>query len=281
MKLMVAGIQMVCVEEAAANVEKAVYWLKAAADQGARLACLPELCTTAWFPREMNPDHYELAVSPSHKLFQPIRRIAIEREMVIVVPFFEKAAPGRYHNSAMVIDTDSRILGRYRKNHIPQAPGYQEKYYFAPGDGGFPVFETRYGRIAVQICWDNMFFEGTRILALRGAQLVCAPTATATFAAHAQWETIIAAQALASQIFILRVNRIGSEGDLHFYGRSFCVDPQGQFVLAPVDDREGAFVAELDLARLETVRREWPLWRDRRPEIYGEIAASSAQDRLF
>jgi N-carbamoylputrescine amidase len=170
-----------------------------------------------------------------------------------------------------VIDSTGQILGVYRKVHIPQIPLWEEKSYFAPGNTGFPVFETAYGRIGVQICWDNFFPEGTRCLALRGAQIVFSPTAAA-FASQERWQTMISANAMANGLFIMRVNRVGSEEKQDFYGKSFCVGPEGALLGSPSGMKEGILFADIDFQRINRYRQEYPFLGDRRPDTYGEIA---------
>jgi N-carbamoylputrescine amidase len=166
-------------------------------------------------------------------------------------------------------------LGKYRKNHIPQIPNYEEKFYFRPGDLGYPVFPTGFATLGIQICWDNFFPEGSRILALRGAELILAPTATSTLAAIPKWEKMIASHAIANGIFVFRINRVGREGKIAFYGRSFCADPHGEFLCEPSGQGDGAIFADIDLGMVREARETWAFFRDRRPEIYGELAGKT------
>jgi N-carbamoylputrescine amidase len=171
----------------------------------------------------------------------------------------------------VVIDANGHLLGMYRKNHIPDLPNYQEKYYFRPGNLGFPVFKTRYATLGVQTCWDNFFPEGARTLALKGAELLICPTACSTGTGAPKWDRAIAAHAVYNSLYAFRVNRIGAEGPMSFYGRSFCVDPHGDFVTEPAGAIEGVVLADLDLDRIGLVRSDWTFLKDRRPEIYGEL----------
>jgi N-carbamoylputrescine amidase len=170
----------------------------------------------------------------------------------------------------VIIDAGGAILGSYRKSHVPQIPLWEERFYFAPGNHGFPIFETRFGVIGVQICWDNFFPEGSRILALKGAQIIFSPTAAA-FASQKRWETVITANAITNGVYIFRVNRVGKEEKQDFYGMSFCVSPEGELLGPPTGMKEGIALIDIDLKQIQKVRKEWPFSKDRRPEVYGEI----------
>jgi len=196
--------------------------------------------------------------------------------LVIVLPIFERADAGRYYNSAAVIDADGRLLGTYRKMHVPLLPLWQEKYYFAPGDAGWPVFDTAAGRIGVQICWDNFFPEGSRILALKGAGLIISPTAAA-FASKERWKTALAANAVTNGLFLFRVNRIGDEESHSFYGQSFCVNPEGEMAGSPGGDKEGLFEAKIDLSDVGKTQNLYPYLKLRRPETYGDITRPKSE----
>jgi N-carbamoylputrescine amidase len=265
-----AGVQISCLENKERNVEKAVKFAEIAADKGAQIICFQELFTTHWFPREMNPSYFSLAEEISGPSIQRMAELARERRVVLVCPIFEKAGEKAYFNSAAVIDAGGSTLGCYRKVHVPQIPLWEEKYYFAPGDLGFPVFETEFGVIGVQICWDNFFPEGTRVLALKGAQMIFAPTAAA-FASHKRWETVISGNAISNGVYIFRVNRVGSEEKQDFYGKSFCVSPEGDLLVPPTGMNEGIALIDVDLKQIETVRKEWSFFKDRRPETYEEM----------
>ena len=167
-----------------------------------------------------------------------------------------------------MFDADGTLLGRYRKNHIPQLPNYQERFYFQPGNLGFPVFATRYATVGVQISWDNFFPEGMRLLALAGAELVFAPTSASVVASHSKWERAIVASAVYNGLFVFRVNRVEGEDELSFYGKSFCADPNGDFVVEPSGGGEGVILAEIDTTWVKAVREAWPFLQNRRPESY-------------
>lgn len=268
--LKIAGIQMHCSPDKKKNLEKAQQLALIAAEGGARIVCFQELFHTHWFPADINSIHFQLAESIPGPTTDVFSALALQNQIVIILPMFEKDAHGLYFNTAVIIDTGGQILGKYRKVHIPQIPLWEEKAYFQPGDLGFPVFSTPYARVGVQICWDNFFPEGARILALKGAQIIFSPTAAA-FASQAKWEKVICANAAMSGVFIFRVNRVGQEIKQHFYGQSFCADPEGELVDLPSGRQEGVVMINLDLQEIERTRRVWTFLRDRRPETYGEI----------
>jgi len=271
--LKIAGIQMNCFQDKKKNLEKAKRLAEIAAERGARMICFPELFNTPWFPRDISPEHFHLSEEVPGPTTEMMQGVAQNMELVMVLPFFEKDPRGLYFNTAVVIDADGEILGKYRKIHVPQLPLWEEKAYFHPGNLGFPVFPTRYARVGVQICWDNFFPEGSRILALKGAQIIFSPTAAAT-ASQEKWEKVICANAATNEVFILRVNRVGREDKQNFYGRSFCASPEGELVDQPSGAQEGAVIFTIDLAEIERTRRVWTFLRDRRPEIYEELLAS-------
>jgi len=266
----VAGVQMFCSEEKERNVEKAVRLAQIAAEKGAQIICFQELFITHWFPKEMDRKHFTLAENLKGPSLGRMREVARAHEIALVCPFFEEGEEGGFYNTAVVIDAGGEVLGRYRKIHIPQIPLWEEKYYFAPGNLGFPVFHTKFAAIGIQVCWDNFFPEGSRILALKGAQIIFSPTAAA-FASQKRWETVISGNAISNGVFVFRVNRVGSEEKQDFYGKSFCVSPEGEMVDRPTGMKEGIALVEIDLGDVERVRREWSFFKDRRPETYGEI----------
>jgi N-carbamoylputrescine amidase len=266
----VAGVQMFCSEEKERNVDKAVRLAQIAAEKGAQIICFQELFSTHWFPKEMDRKHFTLAENLKGPSLGRMREVARTHEIALVCPFFEEGEEGGFYNTAVVFDAGGEILGRYRKIHVPQIPLWEEKYYFAPGNLGFPVFHTRFAAIGIQVCWDNFFPEGSRILALKGAQIIFSPTAAA-FASQKRWETVISGNAISNGVFVFRVNRVGSEEKQDFYGKSFCVSPEGEMVDRPTGMKEGIALVEMDLGDVERVRREWSFFKDRRPETYGEI----------
>ena len=265
-----AGIQLSCGVEKDRNLEKAIKFARVAVEKGANIICFPELFSTLWFPKEMDPQYFSLAEGREGPLIQSFQEIAREEDVVVVCPVFEKEDEKTYYNSAVVIDAGGAILGTYRKIHVPQIPLWEERYYFAPGNLGFPVFETKFASLGVQICWDNFFPEGARILALKGAQVIFAPTAAA-FASMKRWETVISGHAISNGVFIFRVNRVGSEEKQDFYGHSFCVSPEGGLMDNPTGMQESIVLVDVDLGLIEQVRKEWTFFRDRRPETYREL----------
>ena len=201
--------------------------------------------------------------------------LAKKHEMVIVVPIYERAkVAGVYYNSAAVIDADGSFLGTYRKNHIPHTNGFWEKYFFKPGNYGYPVFETRYATIGVYICYDRHFPEGARLLGLNGAEIVFNPSATVAGLSEYLWKLEQPAHAVANGYFLGAINRVGTEPPWNigeFYGQSYFVDPRGQFIAEASRDKDEVVVAEMDLDLIEEVRRTWQFYRDRRPDTYGDM----------
>ena len=264
----IAGIQMGAGPDVEKNIGRAAELAEVAAEKGAVVIGFPELCLTPWFPREEDPVHFALAREAASGIFEPVLRSSLKRQTVIILPFFE-ASGGAYYNSAAVIDR-GKVLGMYRKVHLPAIPLYREQFYFTPGDTHFPVFETSRGRIGVQICWDNLFPEGTRILALKGAEIVFAPTA-ASQERHGHWERAVSANAFANNLFVFRVNRVGHEDGISFYGRSFCADPWGELVSGLAGGREAVVLADISLADREAANETWGFLRQRRPQEYGDL----------
>jgi N-carbamoylputrescine amidase len=268
------------------NLKKTVSWVKKAAKQGAQVICLPELYRSQYFCQKEDFKTFDLAETipgPSTEAFQKVAR---ENKVAIVVPIFEKRAPGVYHNSAVIIDSDGKNLGIYRKMHIPDDPGFYEKYYFTPGDLGFKSFKTNYGTIGTLICWDQWYPEGARLTALKGADVLFYPTAIGWHPAEKEkygqaqrdsWITIQRSHAIANGVYVASVNRTGFEqpakeqGGIMFWGSSFICDPQGVLIAQASEDKEEIVMADVDLNHLEKIRRNWPFLRDRRIDAYGEI----------
>ena len=274
--LKLAGIQITCSEEKERNIEKAIRFTKIAIEKGAQIICFQELFTTHWFPREMNKRFFSLAEKADGLTIDTMRRLAKEYGVALICPIFE-IEENSFYNSAVVIDADGEILGSYRKIHVPQIPLWEERYYFSSGNHGFPVFETKFAPIGIQICWDNFFPEGSRILALKGAKILFSPTAAA-FAPQRRWETVISSNAIVNGVYIFRVNRVGSEEKQDFYGRSFCISPEGELLDKPTGLKDSIALIEVDLKNIDKTRKEWPFLRDRRPELYREIAESMEQN---
>jgi beta-ureidopropionase len=220
-------------------------------------------------------EHYKWAEPvPDGPTVQRMQSLAEETGMVLVVPVFEIESAGNYYNTAAVIDADGSYLGKYRKHHIPQVKGFWEKFYFRPGNVGWPVFDTAVGKVGVYICYDRHFPEGWRALGLAGAQIVYNPSATSRSLSSYLWKLEQPAAAVANEYFIAAINRVGVEeyGDNDFYGTSYFVDPRGQFVGEPASDRdEELVVRDLDLGLIDEVRQNWAFYRDRRPDAYGPL----------
>ena len=264
-----AGIQVSCSEEKERNIEKAVRFAKIAIEKGAHIICFQELFTTHWFPREMNKRYFSLAEKADGPTVGMMQKLAGEYGVALICPIFE-IEEDSFYNAAIVIDAGGEILGSYRKIHIPQIPLWEERYYFSSGNHGFPVFKTKFAPVGIQICWDNFFPEGSRILALKGAKVLFSPTAAA-FASQRKWETVISSNGIANGVYIFRVNRVGSEEKQDFYGRSFCVSPEGELMDKPTGMKDSIALIEIDLKNVDKARKEWPFFKDRRPDNYKEI----------
>ncbi len=284
-KFRIGLVQMACSPDPNINLERTIGKIREAASQGAEIVCLQELFRSQYFCREENADRFALAETLPGPSTQALSKIAAELKIALVASLFEKRAQGLYHNTAAVIDADGALLGVYRKMHIPDDPLYYEKFYFTPGDLGFLNFNTRYGRIGVQICWDQWYPEGARITALQGAHVLFYPTAIGWHPAEkaqagaAQldaWKTIQRAHAIANGVYVAAVNRVGFEGPpdngLEFWGSSFVAGPFGQILAEASTDREEILIVECDPAEIDEVRRNWPFLRDRRIDAYAPVA---------
>jgi len=283
-KFRVGLVQMACSPDPAENLAKAEGGVREAAARGAQIVCLQELFRSQYFCREENAALFDLAEPIPGPSTHALGRLAAEAGVVIVASLFERRTAGVYHNTAAIIDADGALLGIYRKMHIPDDPLYFEKFYFTPGDLGFRAFDTRYGRIAALVCWDQWYPEAARLAALAGAQILFYPTAIGWHPAekpefgaaqHDAWRTIQRAHAIANGVYVAAVNRVGFEGPaehgLEFWGGSFAADPFGQVVAQAPHDREQILIVECDTGRIEEVRRNWPFLRDRRIDAYGDI----------
>jgi N-carbamoylputrescine amidase len=277
---------MSCSADTDENLAKAVERTREAAARGAQIVCLPELFRSQYFCREENAALFDLAEPVPGPSTDALCRLARELDVSIIAPLFERRAAGVYHNTAVAIDASGAILGRYRKMHIPDDPLYYEKFYFTPGDLGFPNFDTKYGRVSSLVCWDQWYPEAARLAALGGAEIVFYPTAIGWHprekaqhgrAQHDAWRTIQRAHAIANGVYVAAVNRVGFEGPpeqgIEFWGGSFVCDPFGQVIAEASHEREEILVAECDPRRAEEVRRNWPFLRDRRIDAYGPITA--------
>ena len=246
-----------------------------AAAQGAQVMCYQELFYGPYFCQVQDAEFYSWAEAiPDGPTTKRMQELAAETGMVLVVPMYEQEQPGVLYNTAAVIDADGTYLGKYRKTHIPQVNGFWEKFYFRPGNLGFPVFETAAGKVGVYICYDRHFPEGWRALGLGGAQMVFNPSATSRSHSSYIWQVEQPASAVANMYFVGAINRIGKEelGENDFYGTSYFADPRGQFVDGTASDQEEELlVRDLDLDLIEEVRAQWAFYRDRRPETYDSI----------
>ena len=259
-----------------ANIDKHLELISRAGAEGVQILCMQEIFTGPYFCAEQNPRWYDsverIPDGPTTKLMQ---KYAKKFEMVIVVPLYEEESPGVYYNTAAVIDADGTYLGKYRKNHIPHvAPGFWEKYYFKPGNLGYPTFDTRYARVGVYICYDRHFPEGARELGLNGAEIVFNPSATVAGLSEYLWKLEQPAHAVANGYFVGAINRVGYEAPWNigeFYGQSYFCDPRGQFLATGSRDKDELVIAELDLDKIREVRNTWQFFRDRRPETYGGL----------
>ena len=256
-----------------ANVDKHMEMIEKAGKEGVQILCMQEIFTGPYFCAEQTPRWYEatehIPDGPTTRLMQ---EVAKKYQMVIVVPLYEEESTGVYYNTAAVIDADGTYLGKYRKNHIPQvAPGFWEKYYFKPGNLGYPVFQTRYAKVGVYICYDRHFPEGARELGLNGAEIVFNPSATVAGLSEYLWKLEQPAHAVANGYFVGAINRVGYEAPWNigeFYGQSYFCDPRGKFLAEAKRDTDELVIADLDLDTIREVRNTWQFFRDRRPETY-------------
>ena len=285
-KFSVGLVQMSCGRDPGANLEKAISRVEEAAGKGASIVCLPELFRSRYFCQREDAKLFDLAETVPGPTTEALGAIARRLGVAIIAPIFERRASGLYHNSAAVIGRDGRIAGLYRKMHIPDDPAYFEKFYFTPGDRGFPAFDTGAGKIATLICWDQWYPEGARLAALAGASVLFYPTAIGWHphekaehgaAQRDAWKTVQRGHAIANGLYVAAVNRVGHEtpeeggAGIEFWGTSFVADPQGVLVAEASTDREEVLVAEIDPERMEDVRRNWPFLRDRRIDAYSGI----------
>jgi N-carbamoylputrescine amidase len=286
-----AAAQFACTWDRAANIAKAKAMVKRAAGEGARIVLLPELFETPYFCQDQSAEHFALAQPfKGNTLIAQFSSLAKELAVVLPLSFFERARNAHYNALAM-IDADGQVLGRYRKSHIPDGPGYQEKFYFHPGDSGFKTWQTRYGKFGSAICWDQWFPESARIMALQGADAIFYPTAIGSEPPPAppldsrdHWRRVMQGHAAANYLPVVAANRIGVEqgatGNLRFYGSSFIAGPTGEIVAELSREEEGIILASFDFAAIEKARSSWGLFRDRRPDLYGAIlTADGGEDQ--
>ncbi len=261
------------------NVDRTEDLIRRAASEGANVICLQELFNTNYFCASINQDNFDLAESIPGPTTARLASLALDLSVVLFVPMFERAAAGIYFNSMVVIGANGSLLGSYRKMHIPEDPGFHEKYYFTPGDLGYKVFDTEYGKIGTLICWDQWFPEAARLTALMGAELLVYPTAIGTLHTEndtdkkqfsSAWKTIQRSHAIANGCFVASINRVGKEDASSFWGGSFIAGPFGE-ILAEGGESEEIITAEIDLSTIESQRQIWPFFRDRRIDSYENI----------
>ena len=288
MKIKVAATQMRCDWEIENNLKKSINLIEKASEQGANIILLQELFQTPYFCIQYDEEIFKLAQTfENNSLINKMSEVAKKHKVVLPISFFEKDN-NAYFNSIAVIDADGKVLGKYRKSHIPDGAGYLEKYYFNPGDTGFKVWKTAFGKIGIGICWDQWFPEAARIMALKGAEILFYPTAIgdeimSTYDSSEAWQTVMQGHAAANIMPVVASNRIGSEsvkGQVNgFYGKSFICNRSGKIISEASKDKEEIIVAEIDTEEDHLFRRNWGLFRDRRPELYKEILSLNGETK--
>jgi N-carbamoylputrescine amidase len=275
-------VQMSCSSDVKQNIEKAVKGIRDAASKGANVVCLQELFTSLYFCDVEDYEHFKLAEAIPGATTDQLSLLAKELGVVIIASLFEKRTQGIYHNTTAVIDADGTYLGKYRKMHIPDDPAYYEKFYFTPGDLGYKVFQTKFAKIGVLICWDQWYPEAARITSLMGAEVLFYPTAIGWATSQDAstndeqfnaWQTIQRSHAIANGVHVVSVNRVGFEqnGAMKFWGGSFVSNPFGNLLAKASHDKEEVMVVEIDTQKTDSYRTHWPFMRDRRIDSYGEI----------
>ncbi|MFY7826508.1 MAG: carbon-nitrogen hydrolase, partial [Flectobacillus sp.] len=280
-KVNIGLVQMSCSENVADNMQKAISGIREAAAKGAQIVCLQELFTSLYFCDVEDHENFKLAEAIPGPSTDTLSAVAKELGVVIIASLFEKRAAGLYHNTTAVLDADGTYLGKYRKMHIPDDPGYYEKFYFTPGDLGYKVFETKFAKIGILICWDQWYPEASRITALMGAEVLFYPTAIGwdtnetdpniNREQYNAWQTIQRSHAVANGVHVVSVNRVGREADQQFWGGSFVANPFGSLLYLGSHENEEVHVQEIDLAKTEYYRSTWPYLRDRRIDSYDPI----------
>jgi len=280
-KVNIGLVQMSCSDNVADNMQKAISGIREAAAKGAQIVCLQELFTSLYFCDVEDHENFKLAEAIPGPSTDTLSAVAKELGVVIIASLFEKRAAGLYHNTTAVLDADGTYLGKYRKMHIPDDPGYYEKFYFTPGDLGYKVFETKFAKIGILICWDQWYPEASRITALMGAEVLFYPTAigwdtnetdpNTNREQYNAWQTIQRSHAIANGVHVVSVNRVGREADQQFWGGSFVANPFGSLLYLGSHENEEVHVQEIDLAKTEYFRSTWPYLRDRRIDSYDPI----------
>lgn len=276
-KIKIGLIQTHCTTDKDENTSRTMIYIRTAAASGAQIICLPELFNTQYFCYDEDYNNFDLAEPLTGKTIQTLSALCKELSVVLIVPFFEKRANGVFHNTAAVIDADGTVLGIYRKQHIPDDPGYYEKFYFAPGDGGYKAFDTRYGKIGVLICWDQWYPEAARLTAMSGAEIIFYPTAIGwpvdqddklNKKEFDAWQIMQRSHAISNGIHVISVNRVGTEMDNLFWGGSFVSDPFGEILYQSPHANTDIHIVEIDTKLTEHFRHRWPFFRDRRIDTY-------------
>jgi beta-ureidopropionase len=266
-----------CEEHRKAMIDAHIPYIEEAAKQGVQMLCFQEIFTGPYFCPSQDTKWYGLAEQiPDGPTTQLMMELAKKHNMVIVVPIYEEEMTGVYYNTAAVIDADGTYLGKYRKNHIPQVQGFWEKFFFKPGNLGYPVFKTKYGKVGVYICYDRHFPDGARCLGLNGAEIVFNPSATVAGLSEYIWKVEQPAHAVANGYFVAAINRVGTEapwGIGEFYGQSYFVGPRGNIIKQASRDQDELLIADLNMDEIKEVRDLWQFYRDRRPETYKELVA--------
>lgn len=280
-KVNIGLVQMSCSADVASNMQKAIAGIREAAAKGAQIVCLQELFTSLYFCDVEDHENFKLAEAIPGPSTDTLSAVAKELGVVIIASLFEKRAAGLYHNTTAVLDADGTYLGKYRKMHIPDDPGYYEKFYFTPGDLGYKVFDTKFAKIGILICWDQWYPEASRITALMGAEVLFYPTAigwdtnetdpNTNREQYNAWQTIQRSHAIANGVHVVSVNRVGREAEQQFWGGSFVANPFGSLLYLGSHENEEVHVQEIDLAKTEYYRSTWPYLRDRRIDSYDPI----------
>ena len=278
--LRIALVQMSCEAEPRRNLDKALARIEEAAARGAKIICLQELFRSRYFCQSEEAGNFDLAEPIPGPSTEALSVVAAARKVVVVGSLFERRTEGLYHNTAVVLDADGRLAGRYRKMHIPDDPHYYEKFYFTPGDLDFTAHRTAHATVGALVCWDQWFPEAARLVALAGAQIVFYPTAIGWERGEVEpvrrrqlqaWETVQRSHAIANGMFVAVTNRVGAEDSLEFWGNSFVVDPFGEVIAHAGASAEEILIADCNLGLIEETRRNWPFLRDRRIDAYGDL----------
>lgn len=279
-------IRIALIQDAVADNAESALWqtetkIKEAAQNGAKIVCTKELFNTSYFCKTQDPALFDLAELVPGPTTTRLAKAAAENNIVVIASLFEKRAPGVYHNTAAIIDADGTYLGSYRKMHIPQDPGFEEKFYFTPGDLGFRVWDTKAGRLGVIICWDQWFPEASRLCALQGAEIIFCPTAIGRIYSEsaelaqlqrAAWLNVQKGHAVANGCYYAAVNRVGIEGETEFWGTSFVADFYGELIAEGSQSKKEIVLADCDMKALEDHRRMWPFFRDRRTDAFADLS---------